>query len=84
MKSIKKMVYSNQIFENDIEKLEIIGFDRLWNLTKIVINLVKLIKYYLRATKQILECTPVINLHFNLYNFFHTINIMIQSVLKII
>ena len=42
------MIYANQIFENEVEKLEIIGFDRLWNLTKIVVHLVYfyLDKYY--------------------------------------
>ena len=39
LKSITKIIYSNQIFENEVEKLEIVGFDRLWNITKLVINL---------------------------------------------
>lgn len=39
MKMIKKIVYTNQIFENDQEKLEIVGFDKLWNIIKLVINL---------------------------------------------
>lgn len=69
MKSIKKIIYTNQIFENEIEKIEIVGFDRLWNICKLVINLV-INNQYNRVTNQIFEYIPVRNLaSVKLYSF---------------
>lgn len=38
LKQIKKIIFANPS-KGEIEKMEVIGFDRLWNIIKIVINL---------------------------------------------